>query len=94
MLELAREFASGAATCTGVIRVAVVGSILTAKPRPKDVDVLVTVTASVDLAKLAKLGVAARRSECAGLTLVARTSLLLKLAALALVGSLAAEAWR
>ena len=32
------------------------GSILTTKPRPKDVDVLVTVTPMVDLPRLAKLG--------------------------------------
>lgn len=56
LLELAREFVASAPSCEGVIRVALVGSILTTKPRPKDLDVLVSVVPSVNLPKLAKLG--------------------------------------
>lgn len=56
LLALALEFAKAAPSCVGVVRVAMLGSILTTKPRPKDVDVLVTVTPMVDLPRLAKLG--------------------------------------
>ncbi len=56
LLELTREFVLSARNCLGVTRIAIVGSILTSKPRPKDVDILVSVSESVDLAKLAKLG--------------------------------------
>jgi predicted nucleotidyltransferase len=56
LLELTRDFAISAQACSGVVRLALIGSILTAKPRPKDVDVLVTVAPIVDLPKLAKLG--------------------------------------
>lgn len=56
LLELTREFVFSARDCPGVTRIALVGSILTPKPRPKDVDILVAVTGAVDLPRLAKLG--------------------------------------
>jgi hypothetical protein len=56
LLGLALDFVRAAAGCTGVARVAVIGSILTAKSRPKDVDLLVTITPAVDLRRLAQLG--------------------------------------
>jgi hypothetical protein len=56
LLELTREFVANARTCPGVSRIALVGSILSSKPRPKDVDVLVSVSASLDMGRLAKLG--------------------------------------
>ena len=40
----------------GVLRIALVGSLVTDEPNPKDVDMLVTVTDDADLAPLAKLG--------------------------------------
>ena len=39
----------------GVIRIALIGSLATGKPDPRDVDLLVTVTDDMDLAPLAKL---------------------------------------
>jgi len=40
----------------GVTRIALLGSLTTAKPAPKDADLLVTVTDEADLAPLAALG--------------------------------------
>jgi hypothetical protein len=40
----------------GVLRIALIGSLTTDEPDPKDVDMLVTVTDEADLAPLAKLG--------------------------------------
>ncbi len=40
----------------GILRIAVLGSILTNKPNPKDIDLLVAVADDVDLAPLAKIG--------------------------------------
>lgn len=56
LLELAREFVANATRVSGVIRVAVLGSLLTSKPRPKDADVLVTITDGMGLGGLAKIG--------------------------------------
>lgn len=56
LLELTRDFILGARRVVGVQRIAILGSLLTNKPRPKDADVLVTVANDVDLARLAKLG--------------------------------------
>lgn len=55
LLELAREFVRAAIHCAGVARVAVLGSILTTKERPKDIDLLVTITPAIDLPALATL---------------------------------------
>ena len=39
----------------GVVRIALIGSICTDKPEPKDVDLLLTITPAVDMKQLAKL---------------------------------------
>jgi hypothetical protein len=56
LLELTREFILLARRTPGVHRIAMLGSLLTAKPRPKDADVLVTIADGIDLDALAKLG--------------------------------------
>ena len=56
LISAAVEFARKASVLYGVDRVALIGSIRTEKPEPKDVDVLVTIGEAVDLTKLAKLG--------------------------------------
>ena len=55
LLELMREFVVSACGCRGVTYIALVGSILTTKPRPKDIDVLVRVTGSLDMPRLTRL---------------------------------------
>jgi len=47
-------FAQSASRLTGVARIALIGSLTTPEPSPKDVDLLVTVTDNMDLAPLAK----------------------------------------
>jgi hypothetical protein len=49
-------FVLTARACPGVQRIALLGSILTAKAIPKDVDVLVTIDAVMDLTRLARSG--------------------------------------
>ena len=49
-------FVLAARACPGVQRISLLGSILTAKAIPKDVDVLVTIDAAMDLARLARSG--------------------------------------
>ena len=56
LLDLTREFVLVARRTPGVLRIAILGSLLTAKPRPKDADVLVTITDGIDLGALAQLG--------------------------------------
>jgi hypothetical protein len=56
LLELTRDFVLGACRTPGVLRVAVLGSLLTPKPRPKDADVLVTIADAIALDALARLG--------------------------------------
>ena len=56
LLELTREFVVAARRTPGVLRIAMLGSLLTAKPRPKDADVLVTIADGVRLGALGKLG--------------------------------------
>ncbi|HEX6573929.1 MAG TPA: hypothetical protein VF042_03070 [Gemmatimonadaceae bacterium] len=55
LLELTRDFVLAAGRVAGVQRIAMLGSLLTDKPRPKDTDVLVTVGDDVDLSRLARL---------------------------------------
>ena len=47
-------FVRAVAPIIGVRRIALIGSIMTAKPTPKDIDLLVTVTDDADLAPLAR----------------------------------------
>ena len=56
LLLLTREFVISASGLPGVFRIALIGSLLTAKPRPKDVDVLVTIADDIDLVALARIG--------------------------------------
>lgn len=53
LLRLARTFVPDIAGVPGVTRVALIGSLTTAKPTPKDVDLLVSVEDAADLAPLA-----------------------------------------
>lgn len=55
LITQARLFISKAMHLPGVTRIALVGSILTNKTQPKDVDLLLTIGAGVDMAQLAKL---------------------------------------
>ncbi len=54
MLAGVLEFVRAVTPLSGVRRIALIGSIVTAKPTPKDVDLLVTVTDDADLAPLAQ----------------------------------------
>jgi hypothetical protein len=56
-------FVRAARALPGVRRIALVGSLATDKPVPKDADVLVTIDAAVDLGRLAAVG---RRLKGAG----------------------------
>jgi len=59
-LDAAAGFVRAACAVPGVRRIAVIGSIMTDKPDPKDIDLLVTVTDDADLEPLA---VCARRLQ-------------------------------
>lgn len=50
------NFVRDACHCPGVSRIALVGSLATSKPNPKDADVLVTVADDADLTSLATAG--------------------------------------
>jgi hypothetical protein len=60
LLDAALSFVESAAELAGVQRIALIGSLLTDRPRPKDVDLLVFVS---DDANLAPLALAARRLQ-------------------------------
>lgn len=53
LLDGLRRFVVAARSIAGVRQIALVGSIVTTKPNPKDIDVLVIVTDDADLAPLA-----------------------------------------
>src|SRR5207247_327283 len=53
LLDGLRRFVASVRGIAGVRRIAVLGSIVTAKPDPKDIDVLVVVTDDADLSALA-----------------------------------------
>ena len=55
-LDLTREFVLAASRTPGVLRIAMLGSLLTTTPRPKNADVLVTIADDISLGALAKLG--------------------------------------
>lgn len=52
----AYSFVRTARFCPGVLRIALLGSLATAKAIPKDVDLLVTVERAMDLSQLARAG--------------------------------------
>jgi hypothetical protein len=56
LLSAVARFVEAACLCPGVLRIALVGSLTTGKPNPKDADVLVTVTEEAELAPLAQAG--------------------------------------
>jgi len=56
LLLAVRSFVRAAGTCPGVLRIALVGSLVTSKEIPKDADVVVTIDSGMDLAKLARAG--------------------------------------
>jgi len=49
-------FVRAARSCPGVQRISLLGSIVTAKAIPKDIDVLVTIDGAMDLTRLARAG--------------------------------------
>jgi len=56
LIEEVLIFVRAASQLRGVTRIALIGSLTTDEPEPKDVDLLVTVTDEADLAPLATLG--------------------------------------
>ena len=54
LLKAVLRFVRGARICQGVLRMALIGSLTTAKPLPKDADVLVTIEDGLDLTPLAR----------------------------------------
>lgn len=56
LLKAVLAFVRSARSIPGVLRIALLGSLATDKPMPKDADVLVTIDAAVDLDPLARLG--------------------------------------
>ncbi len=55
LIELALTFAQAARKLPGVQRIALIGSITTDKPEPKDLDLLATIADDLDLTELATL---------------------------------------
>ena len=53
MLQAVLRFVLDVRICRGVLRMAVIGSLTTAKPLPKDADVFVTIEDGLDLGPLA-----------------------------------------
>jgi hypothetical protein len=66
LLKAVLAFVRAASSCPGVLRIALVGSLATDKPIPKDADVLVSINADMDLESLARIG---RRLKGAGQTI-------------------------
>ena len=56
LLAAALAFVRSARGLPGIERIALIGSILTDKPEPKDIDLLVTISDSADLRVLAGIG--------------------------------------
>lgn len=54
LLAAVRDFVAAASAIDGVRRIALIGSLVTDKPVPKDADVLVTIDAEMDLGTLAR----------------------------------------
>ncbi len=58
LLVAVRSFVRAACNCPGVLRIALMGSLVTSKAIPKDADVLVTINGMMDLGELARWPVA------------------------------------
>jgi predicted nucleotidyltransferase len=56
LLNAVLAFVRAARSTPGVLRIALLGSLATEKPVPKDADVLVTIDPAMDLAPLGRLG--------------------------------------
>ena len=56
LLLAVRAFAKSVRGCAGITRIALVGSLTTAKPIPHDADVLVSIDDTVDFSRLARDG--------------------------------------
>lgn len=56
LLHAVKRFVSDARNVSGVVRIAVIGSLLSSKPRPKDADVLISVVDQFDSKTLAECG--------------------------------------
>jgi hypothetical protein len=56
LIAAALDFVAAVSQMPGAERVALVGSICTTKPNPKDVDILLTISPSIDMERLATLG--------------------------------------
>ena len=56
LLLAVRSFVRAAQVCPGVLRIALMGSLVTSKAIPKDADVLVTIDNMMDLTELASAG--------------------------------------
>src|SRR5450756_1152245 len=56
LLLAVRSFVQAARDCSGVLRIALLGSLATTKAIPKDADVLVTIDSVLELAELARAG--------------------------------------
>jgi len=56
LLEAVLAFARAAQSVPGILRIALLGSLTTGKPIPKDADVLVTIERDMDLSALARIG--------------------------------------
>jgi hypothetical protein len=66
LLTAVLAFVRAAKTRPGILRIALIGSLTTDKPVPKDADVLVTIDATMDLSALARIG---RRLKGVGQTI-------------------------
>ena len=56
LLQAVLDFVRAARTIPGVLRIALIGSLTTDKPVPKDADVLVSIKNDIDLGLLARYG--------------------------------------
>ena len=56
LLREALNFIHSASKLEGVRRIALIGSLTTGKPKPKDLDLLITIEATVNMAELAAIG--------------------------------------
>jgi predicted nucleotidyltransferase len=56
LLDAVLAFVRATRSTPGILRIALLGSLATDKPVPKDADVLVTIDPAMDLAPLARLG--------------------------------------
>ncbi len=56
LLRLVLDFVQSARNVAGVVRIAMLGSLLSSKARPKDADLLVSLLGDIDLGPLAQLG--------------------------------------